>query len=300
MVRLFGVALLLILLMNETILARAQNPFISKESPRKIIIAQGPKYPFLAKIAVWQQHLNKKMTTLTRQAKETGSLRPLISLVIIAFSYGILHAAGPGHGKAVALSYLISRGRKLGRGVLLGNMIAFFHGLSGVLLVLVAHFILQKGVSGSMEAVTRTTQLISYSLIALLGAGMLLRRILIWRRGTGNERSNPSMDFDDKKRNPMVMALAVGMVPCPAVVLVMLFCLSINVIRLGLVLALFVVLGMAMTISAVGIVGLAGKNWVIGALEGKHKLVEMIQRVIETLASFMVMALGLLFLAVTI
>ena len=98
----------------------------------------------------------------------------------------------------------------------------------------------------------------------------------------------------------MVMALAVGVVPCPAVVLVMLFCLSINVIGLGLVLALFVVLGMAMTISAVGIVGLAGKNLIIGALEGKHKLAEMIQRVIETLASFVVMALGLLLLIVTI
>lgn len=300
MVRLLGIALILISLMGETIPARAQNPFISKESPRKISLAQGPRYPFLAKIAEWQLHLKQKMTVLTRQAKETGSLRPLISLVIIAFAYGILHAAGPGHGKAVALSYLISRGRKLGRGVLLGNMIAFFHGLSGMLLVLAAYFILQKGVSGPLEAVTRTTQLISYSLIALLGAGMLLRSILIWLRGTGIETSDPSMDFDDKKRNPLVMALAVGVVPCPGIVLVMLFCLSINVIRLGLVLALFVVLGMAMTISAVGVVGLAGKNLVIGALEGRHKLAEMIQRVIETLASFMVLALGLLFLAATI
>ena len=300
MVRLLGVALILISLMGETIPARAQNPFISKESPRKTSPVQGPRYPFLAKIAEWQRHLKQKMTVLTGQAKETGSLRPLISLVIIALVYGILHAAGPGHGKAVALSYLISRGRKPGRGVLLGNMIAFSHGLSGMLLVLGAYFILQKGVSGPLEAVTRTTQLISYSLIALLGAGMLLRSILIWLRGAGIETSDPSMDLDDKKRNPLLMALAVGVVPCPGVVLVMLFCLSNNVICLGLVLALFVVLGMAMTISAVGVAGLAGKNLVIGVLEGRHKLAEMIQRLIETLASFMVLALGSLFLAATI
>lgn len=300
MIRLFGIVLILISLMGEAIPARAQNPFISKESPRKTSLAPSSRYPFLAKIAEWQQRLNQKMTALARNAKETGNLRILISLVIIAFAYGVLHAAGPGHGKAVALSYIISRGRKLGRGVLLGNMIAFFHGLSGVLLVLAVHFILQKRVSGSLEAVTRTTQLISYSLIALLGAGLLFRSFFLWRQEMGIVGADHAENSDDKRKHPLIMALAVGMVPCPGVALVMLFCLSINAINLGLVLALFVVLGMAMTISAVGVVGLAGKNLVIRALEGRHKLAKMIQRVIETLASLMVLALGLLLLSATI
>ena len=73
MVRLFGVALILISIMGETIPARAQNPFISMESPRKISLAPGPGYPFLAKITAWQLHLNKKMTALIRQAKAAGA-----------------------------------------------------------------------------------------------------------------------------------------------------------------------------------------------------------------------------------
>ena len=46
-------------------------------------------------------------------------------------------------------------------------------------------------------------------------------------------------------------ALAVGLVPCPAVVMVMLFCLSMDALALGLVLAVFISLGMALTISGV-------------------------------------------------
>ena len=175
MVKLLWVILILLSLLCETLPVKAQNPFISEEGPRKVSPVPSPPNPFLTQIAIWQRQLNQKMASLSREAKQTGSLRPLLSLVIIAFAYGVLHAAGPGHGKVVALSYLISRGRKPGRGVLLGIMIAFFHGLSGVLLVLAAYFILQKGVSDSLEAVTRTTQLISYSLIVLLGAGLLFR-----------------------------------------------------------------------------------------------------------------------------
>jgi len=96
------------------------------------------------------------------------------------------------------------------------------------------------------------------------------------------------------------MALAVGLVPCPGVVLVMLFCLSLNAVGLGLVLAFFLILGMAMTISAVGVAALAGKNLAFGVLERRHRLVKMFQRTIESAAALLVMLLGLLFLAATL
>jgi len=96
------------------------------------------------------------------------------------------------------------------------------------------------------------------------------------------------------------MALAVGMIPCPGVVLVMLFCLSLNTIGLGLLLAFSLTLGMAITISAVGVLALAGKNIALGALEHRHRLAEIFQRGIETAGALSVTVLGLLFLAATI
>ena len=280
--------------------AKAQNPFITKQSPQDASAAPCIPHPFMDRIGDWLQQLNQKMAVLIKEARERGSMRPLMGLIAIAFMYGVLHAAGPGHGKAVATSYLLSLGRKVSGGILLGNSIAFFHGLSGVMLVLAVHFVLKRGVSGSLESVTRTTQLISYSLIALLGTVLLIKSLFSWRSQPENGGAKQRQVLEEKKRIPLALALAIGVIPCPGVVLVMLFCLSLNAVGLGLVLAFFLILGMAMTISAVGVAGLAGKNLALGALERRHRLARMFQRIIESAAALLVMMLGLLFLAMTL
>jgi len=66
---------------------------------------------------------------------------------------------------------------------------------------------------------------------------------------------------------------------------------------LGLLMVAFLTLGMAVTISAVGVAGLVGKNLVLKALERRHTMAENIERIIETAAALMVMSLGLLFFA---
>jgi nickel/cobalt exporter len=287
-------------LLGTVLPAKAQNPFLTKQSPPDASAAPGLPHPFMDRIGNWQQQLNQKMAVLIKEARERGSIRPLLGLIAIAFMYGVLHAAGPGHGKAVATSYLLSRGRKLSGGILLGNSIAFFHGLSGVVLVLAVHFVLKRGVSGSLESVTRTTQLISYSLIVLLGAVLLIKSLFSWRSQPESGDSKQGQASEEKKRTPLAMALAVGVIPCPGVVLVMLFCLSLNAVGLGLVLAFFLILGMAMTISAVGVAGLAGKNLTLGALARRHRLAKIFRRTIESAAALIVMVLGLLFLATTL
>jgi nickel/cobalt exporter len=290
----------LLIVLGATLPSKAQNPFISQESDQKAPATPCIWHLFLDRIGAWQQQLNQKMAELTREARERGSLRPFLTLVVIAFLYGVLHAAGPGHGKAVATFYLLSGGRKLLRGIFLGASIASLHGLSGVALVLAVHFVLKTAITGSLEAVTRTTQLISYSLIALLGAVLLIKSLISWYAQHGSDGSNQRAGLEEKGQNPLPMALALGVIPCPGVVLVMLFCLSINMVGLGLLLAFFLILGMATTVSAVGVAALAGKNLALGAVERRHKTVEILQHGIETAAALLITALGLLFLASTL
>jgi ABC-type nickel/cobalt efflux system permease component RcnA len=79
----------------------------------------------------------------------------------------------------------------------------------------------------------------------------------------------------------------------------MLFCVSLNVIGLGIVLASFQTLGMALTISAVGVVALAGKQLALDAT-GRHERLSLIVRhVIETTAALAVLLLGLLLFLAT-
>jgi len=277
--------------------AAAQNPFTSKSHPPKVSQKAALPNSLLAKIAFWQHQLNQKMAALARQAKETGSLKPFFFLIIIAFSYGILHAAGPGHGKAVAASYIISQKGKVVDSLLFGNMIALFHGFSGMFLVLIVYFVLNSSVSGTLLDVSRITQIISYSLILLLGTILLTKSIYSWCRRTIIDRRNPDGYTRGRKIGSLATAFVVGMIPCPGVVLVMLFSVSMDMIGLGFLLALSMTLGMAVTISAVVVIGTVGKNLALGALQRRRDLAGIVGQIIETIAALMIMALGALFLA---
>ncbi|MBW1820577.1 MAG: hypothetical protein JRI92_02255 [Deltaproteobacteria bacterium] len=275
----------------------AQNPFTSKAQPPNASQKQAMPNHFLAKISFLQHQLNQKMAALTRQAKETGSMKPFFFLFIIAFSYGILHAAGPGHGKAVAASYIISQKGKIVDSLLFGNMIALFHGFSGILLVLIVYFVLNSSVSGTLLDVSRITQIISYSLILLLGAILLTKSIYSWCRRTIIDQCYSDGYTRGRKLGSLATAFVVGMIPCPGVVLVMLFSVSMDMIGLGFLLALSMTLGMAVTISAVVVIGTVGKNLALGALQSRRDLAGIVGQLIETIAALMIMALGALFLA---
>ena len=59
-------------------------------------------------------------------------------LVGIGFAYGVFHAAGPGHGKAVIASYMMANDRALRRGVVLAFLAALLQGSVAVALVGIA------------------------------------------------------------------------------------------------------------------------------------------------------------------
>ena len=52
-------------------------------------------------------------------------------LVGLSFAYGVFHAAGPGHGKAVISSYMLANEVALRRGIMLSFVSAFLQGADG-------------------------------------------------------------------------------------------------------------------------------------------------------------------------
>ena len=276
----------------------AQNPFTAKPESKAHHMTTYPaaKNPFLSMITLWQHRLNQKMADLMREAKATNSLKPLAFLLVVAFAYGAIHAAGPGHGKVFALSYILSQRPRLLRGILFGNFIALFHGLSGILFVLIIRIILEKSITGTLEDVTRITQIISFSLITCLGLGILIKSIYRWIKSAKNSR--PSFDKNNKRylNSPLLSALVVGMIPCPGVVMVMLFALSMNLLGLGIMLGVTFSLGMAITITCVVLIGILGKTASLGMVAGNGGLVITLEYLIETIAGLIITCLGLLFL----
>jgi nickel/cobalt transporter (NicO) family protein len=126
----------------------------------------------LARQAMFYQEL----AGMIRAARDNGSA--LWSLMGISFVYGIFHAAGPGHGKAVISSYLFANEETLRRGIALSLVSAVMQSLTAITIVGVAAMLL----GATAKLMSDTVNLIetgSYVLIVLLGARLL------WVKGHG-------------------------------------------------------------------------------------------------------------------
>jgi nickel/cobalt exporter len=102
-----------------------------------------------------------------------GGLWLLLSL---SFAYGVFHAAGPGHGKAVITSYLVSNELALRRGFLIALAAAILQAIIATALVAVAAFLFNATAAHMSEA-ARIAELCSYAGIVALGV------TLVWRKG---------------------------------------------------------------------------------------------------------------------
>src|SRR5205807_9533713 len=118
----------------------------------------------------------RALSGLVRAAKADGSA--VWGLLGLSFAYGIFHAAGPGHGKAVISSYLIANQETWRRGVVLSFASAMLQALVAVAIVGIAAALL-GATRQTMCSADRIIEIASYGLIALIGAR------LMWTKGRG-------------------------------------------------------------------------------------------------------------------
>jgi nickel/cobalt exporter len=288
----FVLAILLIILLLRVASASSDHPLTCKAD----IQYQETERPFgeriCREIILYQYKLKKKMSELIRMARTGESLDPLLLLMGIAFLYGVIHAVGPGHGKVVAVSYVLSHRLSIKGGTLFGLCIALIHGFSGAIGVLGLRYIIQRSVNETLASVTIVTQVVSFGLIALLGAVILVKngRTLFFT----SQQKGIMLPEGTPRSGMLPWASTVGLVPCPAVVMVMLFCLSMNALSLGLLLAACISLGMAATISFLVTCVLVGKT---GALKVAPKnRVKTIEVVVGIFSGAAIMTFGTLFL----
>jgi nickel/cobalt transporter (NicO) family protein len=148
----------------------AQNPFGG--SPRSAPDSQ------LNGVVGWllrkQSEFYREISSTIRAAKTNGSA--VWSLLTISFLYGIFHAAGPGHGKAVISSYLVANGETARRGVILSFASALMQSMVAVMIVGVGAWLLNV-TAKSMCGAERVIEIASYGFIAVFGAR------LAWTKG---------------------------------------------------------------------------------------------------------------------
>jgi nickel/cobalt exporter len=135
--------------------------------------SQAPAAPVggvLGWIFAKQAEFYRQFSSLLRAAKADGSAA--WSLFGLSFLYGIFHAAGPGHGKAVISSYIVANNETWTRGVILSFASALLQALVAVVVVGLAAALL-NATAATMGRAVNVIEIVSYSLIIVIGVRLL-------------------------------------------------------------------------------------------------------------------------------
>lgn len=132
-----------------------------------------------------QRELQGAMSRSVRQLAAGDVLVSGGFLALFSFIYGVLHAAGPGHGKFVISSYALANEQTVRRGITLSFMSAFIQALSAIVLVGILALILNAANVRARASVEAWLESLSWLLVAAVGGWLLWRQvkaILKWRR----------------------------------------------------------------------------------------------------------------------
>ncbi|MEW5424641.1 nickel/cobalt transporter [Amorphus sp. 3PC139-8] len=138
-------------------------------------VTSGPLAPVFAWVTAWQSSFYRTLTTAISEMKANGTAPWL--LIALSFAYGVFHAVGPGHGKAVVSSYVMANEATARRAIGLSFAASAVQATTAVVLVLVAASILNLS-SLAMSRSIETIEVGAYALVTLLGATLIWRKIL--------------------------------------------------------------------------------------------------------------------------
>lgn len=175
-----------------------------------------------------------------------------------ALLLGALHALAPGHGKAIAAAYLAGGDARRKDAVALGVVVAGMHTGSVLVLGLALDVLLR----GPLQAdrLTPWMMLASGLLVVALGGWLLARQVRERRSGTGHPHHLPTGVSPFSRRGLLLIGVAGGLLPSPSAFLVLLTALATGQLAFGLALIVGFSVGLAGTVTAVGLAARAGRE----------------------------------------
>lgn len=143
-----------------------------------IALAAGPLYDtyvqFLAWVFAEVRNFHGILTDSVKSLADENSFATSFTLVFSSFAYGVLHAAGPGHGKLILSTYLLSQPEKIKKSIGLAILSSITQGLVAIALVYGLFFVFGLAARDTKIAVAWSERL-AFVLVVLIGL------VLIWR-----------------------------------------------------------------------------------------------------------------------
>jgi len=239
---------------------------------------QGVSYQLLG----WQRDLHRSLTLAITELSRTPSMATWTTLLSVSFAYGVFHAAGPGHGKAVLATYLATHGGAVKRALGLSFAASLLQGVTAIILVVVLVYGLGWITRQAMGSVVWVEQA-SFLLVAALGAWLCWRAVKQLRaayQAHGHDRSHShshSHDHDHSHccggahhiepqqaldwRTAIITVGAIGMRPCSGAVLMLGAASLLGQFEVGVASVVAMSLGTGITVSALALASILARGW---------------------------------------
>ena len=203
----------------------------------------------------------------------------LISLAVALF-WGAAHALSPGHGKSIVAAYLVGQRGTPRHAVLLGLTVTVTHTLGvfglGLVTLLLSQFIVP-------DTLYPWLNLIAGLMVVAIGASVMRSRLRRRRarphvhhhhdhdhghahdhphtHDHGHEHGHSHAPPDGlSMRSLLAVGVSGGLLPCPSALVVLLAAISLHRVAFGLVLIVAFSLGLALTITGIGMVAVLAKR----------------------------------------
>jgi ABC-type nickel/cobalt efflux system permease component RcnA len=186
--------------------------------------------------------------------------------LLIAMFWGAAHAFSPGHGKSIVAAYLVGSRGKPRHAVYLGLTVTTTHTIGvfalGLVTLSLSAFIVP-------DQLYPWLNLVSALLIVGVGVSVLRWRLREWRSRSGHEHDHHGHshghghhehDHALSHRRLLGIGISGGIVPCPTALVVLLAAISLHRVGYGLVLILAFSAGLAVAMTAIGLVAVTAKR----------------------------------------
>lgn len=281
-------------------------------------------------LRVQQAEISRQLAALLTRFKETNDFSFALTLLVGSFLYGLVHAAGPGHGKVVVAGYVMANRQTMRRGIFLAFLSAFVQGTVAIALVGTLALLFNATGSAIRQLGFQLTQL-SFLLIIALGLYLLaitLRRLS--RRanpaaahahhhghehgghkhdghehgescGCGHSHMPPGEALQGKWDIAKIISLtlAVGLRPCTGALFILAFALVKGLFWVGALSVYAMAFGTAITISAATMAVVAGRQLVFFSSGNNERAIFITASFFQLAGAIAIIIFGALLLAST-
>lgn len=291
--------LFLLLLSFSVLFADEDNPFSDGEMIESTVedslqttvvidstaSLEDDKLPFWYGYVQWQKGVNKKLSGLINSLKGSLTAGKILVILVISFLYSILHTAGPGHGKIILSTYFLTTENKHRKNdaVKAALIVSLTHVGSATLLSLFVVLIMHSVSAGTQDGnVLKGSGFFGGILIFITGIIQLLSVFFHDVSGKILLKLLAFIKVDVKSLG--WHAFLSGIVPCPLALLVLSFSIAAGVLYIGLLSAVVMALGAALTVGSFGFLAIQGRNFLDEKLHlRKLKVAGKILRVLGAL-----------------